>query len=613
MYAQLITHSLSGAVDYGVPLNTVIVAAAAGVVKSVGMPSPPGSACYKGSLSCCGGSKSNWVIIDHGSDTTTLYLHINSATVKQGQRVQQGDQIALSGSTGCSTGPHLHFQVQSNCASWWCASRFVSLVEGGVHKGCKTYTSQNCPGSGNNPPAAIGFCTGKINGLYCSDDKNKLMRCVNGDDRVESNCGGNGCLVKPPGTPDACKAPSPTAAPSPASFCSGRTGFWCKDSKTLMNCDSNKATTCGGRCLSKPTGFPDECEPAPATTRATPRPTSAAACTVMTAQGNVRGLCTVQDDCSGSDVAWIPETNRGTKLATGCEGIANQRCCIKDEVTGATPAPGQAPTLTATERSLLDFHNRERSCYKVPAMQWDEALERSARVYASQCTFTHSALSNRPTTTTGENLAAGSGVRWDAVTIANTWLDEQFSYQCGANTCRNGRQCGHYTQIIAQTAQRVGCASIVCHTNSPFQSKQWMNLVCHYDSAPTAGVHPVGGAANCGSCARSLTEEESVWAAIDIDAEVCVPSSLDADDVFNTECVCPETGDAPCNPANPTAPTSSCSGEVKICDDGSILLLQAPNCDPECPAAATDTPTSTAAVTTSAVAGAATAALAMLL
>ena len=56
-------------------------------------------------------SYGEYVVISHGSGNTTLYAHLSSRKVSSGQYVNQGDVIGITGSTGHSTGPHLHFEV----------------------------------------------------------------------------------------------------------------------------------------------------------------------------------------------------------------------------------------------------------------------------------------------------------------------------------------------------------------------------------------------------------------------------------------------------------------------------------------------------------------------
>lgn len=59
-------------------------------------------------------SYGNYVVISHGSGNTTLYGHMSSLSVSAGAYVNQGDAIGITGSTGNSTGPHLHFEISEN-------------------------------------------------------------------------------------------------------------------------------------------------------------------------------------------------------------------------------------------------------------------------------------------------------------------------------------------------------------------------------------------------------------------------------------------------------------------------------------------------------------------
>ena len=85
-------------VDFKADLGTKIEAAMDGEVKYVGPKSMYGNA----------------VIIRHPNGYETLYGHLSRTLVKQGQKIKQKDIIALAGSTGRSTGPHLHFEVRVN-------------------------------------------------------------------------------------------------------------------------------------------------------------------------------------------------------------------------------------------------------------------------------------------------------------------------------------------------------------------------------------------------------------------------------------------------------------------------------------------------------------------
>ena len=101
MHPILKYNKMHGGIDIGAPKGTPIHAAASGKVICAAWRS---------------GGSGNTVIIDHGGGITTLYFHIMNGgiLVKEGQTVVAGDVIAKVGSTGLSTGPHLHFEVRKN-------------------------------------------------------------------------------------------------------------------------------------------------------------------------------------------------------------------------------------------------------------------------------------------------------------------------------------------------------------------------------------------------------------------------------------------------------------------------------------------------------------------
>ncbi|GAC1396916.1 MAG: peptidoglycan DD-metalloendopeptidase family protein [Vulcanimicrobiaceae bacterium] len=95
-----VTHQwrMHNGLDIGAPMGATITASAAGKIIYAGWE----------------GGYGNTIIIDHGGAASTLYGHCSQLFVSEGQDVQRGQAIGAVGSTGISTGPHLHFEIRIN-------------------------------------------------------------------------------------------------------------------------------------------------------------------------------------------------------------------------------------------------------------------------------------------------------------------------------------------------------------------------------------------------------------------------------------------------------------------------------------------------------------------
>lgn len=92
---------LHGGIDIAAPNGTPILAAKAGVVV----------------ISLYGSSYGNYVVLSHPDGTRTLYAHMSQRSVSAGDTVRQGQTVGLVGSTGSSTGNHLHFETWTGSSS----------------------------------------------------------------------------------------------------------------------------------------------------------------------------------------------------------------------------------------------------------------------------------------------------------------------------------------------------------------------------------------------------------------------------------------------------------------------------------------------------------------
>jgi len=85
-------------VDYAAPVGTPVISVADGVVAESGFQ----------------GAYGNKVVIQHNANQSTAYAHLSRISVRKGQTVKQGEIVGAVGSTGLSTGPHLHFEFRIN-------------------------------------------------------------------------------------------------------------------------------------------------------------------------------------------------------------------------------------------------------------------------------------------------------------------------------------------------------------------------------------------------------------------------------------------------------------------------------------------------------------------
>lgn len=103
---QVYNGSGHNGIDFGIKVGTPILSAAAGTVLGTG----------DTDTACNGVSYGKWVLVKHTNGLTSLYAHLSVIQVKEGDTLTSRQQVGLSGNTGYSTGPHLHFTVYASDA-----------------------------------------------------------------------------------------------------------------------------------------------------------------------------------------------------------------------------------------------------------------------------------------------------------------------------------------------------------------------------------------------------------------------------------------------------------------------------------------------------------------
>jgi hypothetical protein len=104
-------------------------------------------------------SYGRWIEIDHGNGYRTRYAHLNSQLVSSGQSVSKGQKIGTVGSTGGSSGPHLHYELRKNGV----AIKPVFNGSTAFFYGTKNYTSKNSCGGDSGGGGGTTAVIGKVN------------------------------------------------------------------------------------------------------------------------------------------------------------------------------------------------------------------------------------------------------------------------------------------------------------------------------------------------------------------------------------------------------------------------------------------------------------------
>nr|XP_025879283.1 venom allergen 3 isoform X4 [Oryza sativa Japonica Group] len=143
-------------------------------------------------------------------------------------------------------------------------------------------------------------------------------------------------------------------------------------------------------------------------------------------------------------------------------------------------------TAQSSPQDFLNLHNAARAGVGAGMLSWDSTVAAYAADYAekrkSDCRNVHS---NGPY---GENLFQGvAHISWTASDALFSWLGEAKNYNCTGNTCKDGQECGEYTQLMWTNSTRVGCASVTCDDSAGGGTF----IACNYDPpGNVAGQRP---------------------------------------------------------------------------------------------------------------------------
>ncbi|PIK54830.1 hypothetical protein BSL78_08259 [Apostichopus japonicus] len=154
---------------------------------------------------------------------------------------------------------------------------------------------------------------------------------------------------------------------------------------------------------------------------------------------------------------------------------------------------------------MVDWHNFARSTADPPAtnmeyIDWDPYLQDIAQRWADKCLWQH----GRPSDVVGsygQNLWA---IKYPGVpkaeSVVKGWDDEKHDYNLSTNACKQGKQCGHYTQVVWSSTNSIGCGKAFCPNLEGAMKNMWI-VVCQYSPAGNVvGFSPYDTGPSCSRC-----------------------------------------------------------------------------------------------------------------
>lgn len=173
-----------------------------------------------------------------------------------------------------------------------------------------------------------------------------------------------------------------------------------------------------------------------------------------------------------SNANWVSGVMR--QVARGAEQIISRAEASKRSIGGDVVQPA----------SLVATHNKWRKQVGVSPLGWSNALAKDAQAWAETLSKKNCRMRHAAQQQYGENIFWASAQRWSdgrrevqsisGESVVDNWGNEVRDYSYKKNKCRRGRHCGHYTQVVSRTTQKVGCGMAVCAD----KGQVW---VCRYD------------------------------------------------------------------------------------------------------------------------------------